>query len=177
MRKTALTVALLALAASLFAMPVNAQEGTKPIQLSLWTPVQLVDEATSISGLRLNIYGTNADVTGLDIGIVNRNTGMFKGVQWGLVGISGSFTGWQWTLVNITNGNVTGVQGPTAIFNSGATVKGMQWGWVNKAESFEGFQLGLVNVTNTLHGLQIGLLNVVSGREKWKYLPIVSWSF
>ena len=179
MRKTVLTVALLALAASLFAMPVNAED-TNPIEISLWTPVQIHDDSTSIKGFRLNLlYGVSKDVTGLDLGLVNRNTGVFKGIQLGIVGMAGDFTGWQGTAVNITNGTFTGLQGgpyPT-IFNSGVTTKGVQFGLVNRAESFEGLQLGLFNVTDTLHGIQIGLLNVVGSREKWKYLPIVSWSF
>jgi hypothetical protein len=179
MRNTALTVALLVLSVSLCAIAADAQE-TKPIEISLWTPVQIHDENTSIKGFRLNIlYGVNADVTGVDIGLVNRNTGVFKGFQWGLVGIAGDFTGWQNTAVNITNGKFVGLQGSLypAIYNSGVTTEGVQFGLVNRAESFEGLQLGLFNVTDTLRGLQIGLLNVVGSREKWKYLPIVSWSF
>jgi hypothetical protein len=177
MRKTAVIVVLLALSASLSAMPVTAEE-TKPIEISLWTPVQIHDETTSIKGFRLNIlYGVNKDVTGLDLGLVNRNTGVFKGVQLGLVGMSGDFTGWQATFVNITDGKFVGLQGSYSVYNSGVTTKGAQFGLVNRAESFEGLQLGLFNVTDTLHGIQIGLLNVVGSREKWKYLPIVSWSF
>ena len=177
MRKTVITAALLALSSGLFATPVRADEA-KPIEISLWTPVQIHDENTSIKGFRLNIlYGVSKDVTGLDIGIVNRNTGVFKGLQWGIVGMAGDFSGWQNTFVNITDGKFAGLQGWGAIYNGGGTVTGVQVGLVNRAEAFEGFQLGLVNVTETLHGLQIGLLNVVSSREKWKYLPIVSWSF
>jgi hypothetical protein len=45
--------------------PVPASE--KPIQLSLFSPIQLVPEDNAISGVRLSLlYGRNTYVTGLD---------------------------------------------------------------------------------------------------------------
>ncbi len=39
----------------------------KPVQLSLFNPVQIVPESQSISGIRFNlIYGKNVNVTGFD---------------------------------------------------------------------------------------------------------------
>jgi hypothetical protein len=177
-RRALAVLALTASVALLCAGPAAAQDETKPIQLSLWDPVQIFDNTTAIEGFRLNLlYGVNTDVTGLDIGLVNRATGTVKGVQWGLVSMAADFTGWQtnWA-ANIVDGEMVGLQSGS-LYNKTTTAKGVQLGLVNHNDSFEGFQLGLVNVTNTLHGLQIGLLNVVSSREKWKYLPIVSWSF
>ena len=61
----------------------------KPIQVSIVHPVQLFNRETSIKGLRFNlIYGNNADLYGIDIGLVNRTSGITKGFQYGLVGLA-----------------------------------------------------------------------------------------
>jgi len=50
--------------------PVAAQE--KPFQISLFTPVQIIPEDTAIKGIRINlIYGRNAAVKGIDLGLIN----------------------------------------------------------------------------------------------------------
>ena len=63
--------------------PVLAKN--RPIQLALVTPIQIFPESDSITGIRLNLlYGRNASVTGLDVGLVNHtSTGKFKGLQYG----------------------------------------------------------------------------------------------
>lgn len=63
-------------------VPVQAEE-TRPIQLSLVTPIQIFSEDYGITGVRLNLlYGRNATVTGLDLGLVNHTTtGQSKGLQ------------------------------------------------------------------------------------------------
>ena len=146
----------------LVAQPVLAQE--KPIQLSLFSPVQLVAEDNAISGVRLSLlYGKNKYVTGLDWGLVSHCTsGMSKGVQFGLVGlVDTDFMGWQSTAVNITKGNF----------------EGFQWGFVNYAGHANGFQLGFVNYAMTMHGLQIGLVNIIKQGGQFPVFPIVNWSF
>ena len=53
----------------------TAQAQSKPIQLSLVSPVQMFKSNTAIAGIRLNlIYGKNVSVTGLDWGLVNNTT-------------------------------------------------------------------------------------------------------
>jgi hypothetical protein len=88
-------------------VPVQAEE-TRPIQLSLVTPIQIFSEEYSIIGVRLNLlYGRNSTVTGLD----HTTTGQSKGVQHGLVGINDSdYMGWQVCTVNITNNRFEGFQ-------------------------------------------------------------------
>lgn len=137
-------------------------EGDKPINLSLFPPVQIFDESTSITGLRLGVYSYNADVTGLDVGIVQRTSGHMKGVQWAAVGLAhGGFTGWQNSWINYAE----------------AASTGFQWGTVNYAETFSGFQLSLVNIAENLNGLQIGIFNLAKNKEKFSWLPIVNWHF
>lgn len=142
--------------------PALAQQ--KPIQLSLFAPVQIVSEENGVAGIRLSLlYGKNAYVSGFDWGLVSHSTsGTSKGVQFGLVGIvDGGFVGWQNTAVNITKHNF----------------EGFQWGVVNYAGSASGFQLGLVNYAMTMKGLQIGLVNIIKQGGQFPVFPIVNWSF
>lgn len=141
---------------------VMAQE--KPIQLSLFSPIQLVPEENAISGVRLSLlYGKNKYVSGLDWGLVSHSTsGMSKGVQFGLVGlVDADFTGWQGTAANITKRNF----------------EGFQFGIVNYAGHANGLQLGLVNYALSMKGLQIGLVNIIKQGGQFPVFPIVNWSF
>ncbi len=136
----------------------------KPIQLSLFAPVQIVSENDAVAGIRLSLlYGKNTHVSGLDWGLVSHSTsGESKGVQFGLVGLNDAdFTGWQNTAVNITKQNF----------------EGFQWGVVNYAGHASGFQLGLVNYAITMKGLQIGLVNIIKQGGQFPVFPIVNWSF
>jgi hypothetical protein len=142
--------------------PVMAQQ--KPIQLSLFSPIQLVSEENAISGVRLSLlYGRNTYVTGLDLGLVSHSTsGKSKGVQFGLVGlVDADFVGFQDTWVNITKGDF----------------EGFQWGIVNYAGYANGFQLGLVNYAKRMKGLQLGLVNIIKQGGQFPVFPIVNWSF
>jgi len=145
-------------------LPLHAHAQNKPIQLSLFTPVQIFPEATPITGIRFNLlYGRNVRVQGLDFGLVNHTTtGHFKGVQMGLVGIvDADFDGFQDNAVNIVKGRA----------------EGFQWGFVNYAVSASGFQLGFVNYAGTMKGLQIGLVNIIRQGGAFPVFPIVNWSF
>ncbi|PKK82956.1 MAG: hypothetical protein CVT49_10860 [candidate division Zixibacteria bacterium HGW-Zixibacteria-1] len=137
---------------------------SKPVQLALFTPIQIFPEDTKISGIRINLlYGRNVAVTGLDWGLVNHTTtGMFMGVQFGLVGLADSdFMGWQNTAVNVVKGNF----------------EGFQWGLVNYAHYANGFQLGFVNYAGSMKGLQIGLVNIIKQGGQFPVFPFVNWSF
>lgn len=150
------------LSAVLFAQ--SALAAAKPIQLSLFPPIQLVSENEAVGGLRISfLYGKNTTVTGLDIGLVSHATeGVSKGVQFGFVGIvDADFTGFQDTWVNVTKGKM----------------EGFQWGIVNYAGHASGFQLGFVNYAKTMKGLQIGLLNFIKQGGQFPVFPIVNWSF
>ena len=137
---------------------------TRPIQLSLVTPIQIFPETDSIAGLRFNLlYGRNVSVTGLDIGLVNHTTsGTSLGLQYGLVGIVDSdFKGWQDCGVNVVQGRC----------------EGLQWGLVNYANDMSGFQFGFVNYARTMKGLQIGLVNIIKQGGQFPVFHIVNWSF
>jgi hypothetical protein len=153
---------LLFLAIVSFSGIVNAQE--KPIQLSLFNPIQLFPESSSIAGLRFNlIYGKNANVTGLDLGLVNQTTGKQTGVQWGGLNLNdGGFKGWQSGFVNITKGSSLGLQTGTVNYHLG---------------HFNGLQFSIVNYAATLKGLQIGLINIIGKGGFLPVFPIFNFDF
>ncbi len=153
---------LAVLAIAFVAAAAPAQD--KPVQLSLFNPVQIVPESEAVSGIRLSlIYGKNTTVTGFDWGLVNHNTaGQSAGVQFGAVGyVEGDFKGWQDNMISIVKGDFEG-------FQSGA---------VNHAKYVHGLQLGIVNYAGSMRGLQIGLVNIISQGGQFPIFPIVNWSF
>lgn len=142
--------------------PVMAQQ--KPIQLSLFAPIQIFPETDAITGVRINLlYGRNTTVVGLDWGLVNHTTsGLSKGWQQGIVGfVESDFIGWQDNVVNVVKGNF----------------EGFQLGIVNHANYASGLQMGLVNYARSMKGLQIGLINIIGQGGQFPVFPIVNWSF
>lgn len=137
-----------------FSTLIIAQE--KPIQLSLFNPIQIFPENSSIAGLRFNlIYGKNANVMGLDLGLVNQTTGSQTGVQWGGLNLTdGGFTGWQSGFVNISKGSSLGLQTAFVNYHMG---------------HFNGLQFSVINYAATLKGLQLGLINVIG---EGGFLPV-----
>ncbi|MEE9444017.1 MAG: hypothetical protein V3V99_15240 [candidate division Zixibacteria bacterium] len=157
-------ITLIFIASLLIIAPSAFAQQKRPIQISVFTPVQIFNENDPISGVRLSLlYGRSVSVTGLDWGLVNHTTtGVTKGVQWGFVGIADAdFVGWQDNAVNIVKGNF----------------EGFQWGIVNYANYANGFQLGLVNYARSMKGLQIGLVNIIKQGGQFPVFPIVNWSF
>ncbi|MBW2465196.1 MAG: hypothetical protein JRH11_26340 [Deltaproteobacteria bacterium] len=166
MRKITWFLAAASLSAFLLAAPSNAS-AQKPVNLSVFNPIQIVPESESVSGLRLSLFhARNADVVGFDwvwLGF-HQTTGNFTGVAF--VGLAvnmvdGTMTGWQATLGNFANGGMTGAQTGVLNWNGGQST-GMQWGVVNIADEFTGLQLGLVNYTRRMKGVQIGLANIIT---------------
>lgn len=179
-----LLVALVLAAVTPSSARAEKGETKSPISLSLFPPVQIVPEKGSVYGFRLNLYGVNHNVSGLDIGLVNRVENDFVGLQWlGFGWVKGNLQGAQWNYItNVTKGTMEGVQfgivdlagkksagaqlGVVTWAKTGLT--GAQLGVVDYAETFTGLQFGLVNVTDNLTGLQLGLVNVA----KNGFLPV-----
>jgi hypothetical protein len=177
--KRLLTLATLVLVCgTLCPMTALAGDGASPINLSLFNPIQITKETTSVTAFRFSlIYGRNADVAWVDLGLVNRATGSGKGLSWNGVGmIDGDFTGWQTGLAAVTKGHFTGFQSAW-LYNRAGSGSGFMWGLYNSSSDFKGFQLGLVNICDRMEGLQIGLVNIIKSKEKLKFFPIVNWSF
>lgn len=173
MRRIACSPLLLVGALMAVAAPAAGQE--KPVQIALFTPVQIFDAGTSIRGIRWNVlYGRNAGMTGLDVGLVNHVTGDATALQFGLVGIvEGDFTGLQWNYVNVTEGRVKGFQ--AGIYNRSSAIEGLHWGAVNDTGRLDGLAIGLINIADDAEGLQVGLINIIRSKDRFPILPLVNW--
>lgn len=164
-----------ALLATAAASPLAAQS-EHPFQVALMAPIQAFPEQDNIRGLRLSLlYGKNAGMTGLDVGLVNHTTREFLGVQFGIVGIAeGSFKGFQdnW-LVNRVEGDFEGFQ--WGFVNSVDNGQGVQLSGVSHAQNFRGLQIGLVNYAETLDGVQVGLVNIIKRGGMFPVMVLVNW--
>jgi hypothetical protein len=152
-------------------VPQSAHAQKKPVQLSLVTPVQIFPPEDTIGGVRLNLlYGRNAVVNGLDVGLINRTTEISRGVQFGVVGLAEDFQGIQYHAVSIANGKFEGWQ--LGYVNVSEVFRGFQAGLVNYSVEAEGFQLSLVNYAHSFTGLQVGLVNIIREGGMLPFFPI-----
>lgn len=152
----------------------------KPFQLALLPPeTQIVPAEESIRGFRLNWYGSNFNVSGCDLGLVNETTGRFSGFGLGIANlVTGSMEGVQISAVGYSSieGDADGVD-ISLVGDIGGSLEGFQTGlvaitekdldgvqlgglWNQVDENMTGFQLGLVNRAGKASGLQIGLVNL-----------------
>ena len=130
-----------------------------PVMVSLVNPLQVPSSSYDVEGLRLSlIYGQCANLTGLDIGIVNNTRSDFAGVALGGANIAGGkMRGGQIGLVNVNK---------NAISDWGSRSIGAQIGLVNYANSFCGVQDGVVNVSSKdFSGLQSSFLNTTGSLQ------------
>jgi hypothetical protein len=166
---------LVALAFSTVALlPATAEAQTKPIQLGLVTPLQIVPEDQSVGVVRFClIYCANEDVKFVDLGLVLKTTGKNEGGQLGAVGLGNDFTGLQVNWAGAYNtGDLKGVQW-SGLGNYTVTGEGVQLsGLFNGAEDFGGLQIALVNYTKDLQGLQLGIINIIANGGDIFGLPI-----
>ena len=171
LRHAGLTAMLMLMASTpLFAAPA-------PVQLALFDPAQLVKNDQSVGILRIDVlYGKNAGVTGLDLGLINHTTGDQTGLSYGLVNYTeGKFTGWQDNFVNMADKGFLGLQ--SGAFNQSKDGHGVQFGWVNVTDRMSGLQLGFVNYARVMSkGLQIGIGNIIK-EGGIPFLPIANWRF
>jgi hypothetical protein len=164
-------------------MVTLAQAADRPIDLALFSPVELFPATDSVTGLRLAIYGVKENVTGLDLGLVKVTKGDFAGIGlWGGNKVGGNGKGLQAGFFNYVESNFTGCQLGLLNYSFGETT-GFQAGLYNRGGNFAGLQLGLVNRVTRLSGLQIGLLNFwdEAAPGDWakerSFFPIVNWRF
>lgn len=159
-----------------FAGFLTTAHAEKAFNAAFWAPdMQLEPVSEDIRSLRLNVYGENHNMTGLDLGFGHRVTGDFTGAQLGLfTRLGGDGKGARLAFVNITDSSgmrFTGAQVGAANVGESLQIRGAQVGVVNVARHVHGAQVGLVNITDTLKGVQIGLWNQVSSRD-WDFNPL-----
>jgi hypothetical protein len=143
--------------------PAQTQEATLPLQLALVPQFQLVHEDTSIQGFRLNIYGRNQNVSGVDIGLVHETKRDFKGVAFGLI--------------NIVHGEGRGLQFSGLYTETTTRMAGLQVGMVNRSNNMHGIQIGLANFADDMTGFQFGLWNEIKNKEQWNVIPFINAAF
>jgi hypothetical protein len=125
--------------------------------------VQLVPEDESIRGVRLNIYGRNQNMSGVDIGLAHETMGDFRGVGFGLI--------------NIVHGEGRGLQFGGIYSEATARMSGLQVGIVNRSSNMNGIQIGLANFADDMTGFQFGLWNEIKNKEKFPVIPIINAAF
>ena len=157
------------------AVPAQAMDLT-PLQIGFWGPrAQLVPAETPVMGLRLNLaMADNAEVMGLDVGLVSRSERM-DAIQLNLVNtVRAEFNGLGAGLFNQA-GSASGVQ--AGLFNRVQhDLNGFQLGLFNVADDVTGLQIGLFNRTMSLRGIQVGLVNLVT-QGPLTFFPIVNAAF
>jgi hypothetical protein len=141
MKKSVLFVLL----ALMVLLPSQAFSWTwTPLQVSIWEPVQLFPEKFDVYGMRLNLgYGSNQNLTGLDVGAVNVITDKQRGGQLGLINLS------EYSLGVCAGG-----------MNYTTNLRGGQVGLLNTAQdSLAGLQVaGFMNLSDHVKGMQMVVL-------------------
>ncbi len=150
-----------------------------PLQGACCNPAQLFSEDTDVRGLRVNvIYGKNASVYGLDVGLWNEVEERVRGIQLaGVVNLARELDGISASgLVNKVEERVRGLQ--LGVANYAGEVVGVQIAeMANQSNSVVGVQIGgLVNDAEKLAGLQIGFLNF-NKSGPLPFFPIFNFGF
>ena len=170
-------IVLLAVVVLAGTSPIASAQETKAINLSLWDPIQIFSNDHAIHGVRLNIYGKNAELKGIDVGIANWITGDVVGVQLGVINmVEGDFTGFQTAPLQVTEGFMKGIQSGW-IFSKNGSGKGLQMAGLTWSDDFIGLQLGVVNYAVQYHGIQLGLINIIKEGGMLPFFPIFNFSF
>jgi hypothetical protein len=155
-------------------MNVHAEMWT-PLNISIYSPVALVSEA-NVAGLDIGLLYTNVnECYGIQGSLIYGNAGYMHGLQTALVTGAGTLYGLQCGLVchaedvsglqvyvfySNTLESFSGIQ-LGAVFAKAENFYGLQGGFVNQAEDLHGLQIGFINIATRLKGLQIGAINVV----------------
>jgi hypothetical protein len=167
---------------SLLICPFAAQaDQSTPFQVSLFHPAQLFADDYSVDGFRFNlIYGVNADVKGIDLGIVNESESA-HGFELGLDNrVAHDFGGGQFGLFNEVKRDFNGVQIGLIANITGRSCQGFQASiFYNNAElEMHGLQLGIVNHAGSLQGgVQIGIINFNDDERYKGFMPFLNASF
>jgi hypothetical protein len=141
-----------------------SQRREQPVQLALFPPkLQLVPENESIRGFRLNIYGRNHDVGGVDIGLVHEASGNFHGIAFGVA--------------HMVRGEAGGLQLSGIYSEAAVRISGVQVGMFNRSAMVRGVQIGLVNLADDMVGFQFGLFNEIRSKQVLPVLPVINAKF
>jgi hypothetical protein len=153
----------------------------------------------------LSLY-QDADITGVDIGLIATHTGGVRGLHTGLAvaiaeravyGVQGAFihcsadacTGYQTSFLCKTGGFMVGVQDGFICTAGGLTgvqtgflcvtesLHGLQIGFINIGGDVAGVQIGFLNSCDRLHGMQLGLLNIAGEGAMLPFMVFLNAGF
>ncbi len=175
-----LTVALVAcvsLVTSLFAQ--EAASTATPFQKKETRSVVPVyfafggDDKIDVQGLRMSLWGTCHDLTGLDLAFGGEAQNVY-GMQLALIRnkVLDRAGALQIAIFKNSAAYLSGVQ--LGLANDSIVTKGAQLGLINTANDVRGFQVGLINSTDIIYGYQLGLINVIKGSAV-PFLPIINF--
>lgn len=165
MKRVIWMIALLFMACELPAIA-----GWAPLQVSFWSPAQILPEEFDVYGLRLDLpYGKNRDVGGIDIGFVNQATRHVIGLQAGVLCNFNCELRYQqlprgyrvYQLPERYNHSIQagGIQLAVFLNLDQGDMTGMQLALVNVVlADMRGIQVGAVNFASRPTGIQIGAL-------------------
>lgn len=142
-------------------------------------PVSFGDVWGSLPLERSYLRNGHARFTGLQVGLLGNHADELKGVQFGLHNTTVSMKGFQvGGLVNECHRGTGGQVGVSLVNWVRDEFHGAQaLGLVNVCRGeLRGFQLGLVNYARRLHGVQVGLANMIK-EGPVGFLPLVNASF
>lgn len=174
-----LTVALFAcatLSAGVFAQEA-AEEQSQRVETRTVAPVCFAfqgDRTIDIIGLRLSVWGTCQNLTGVDLSIGGEAVNAY-GLQLALVrnNVLDRAGALQIAIGANHATNLTGAQ--VGLWNDSVMAKGLQVGLVNSTSDMRGVQIGLINSTEMIYGYQIGLINVIKGGPV-PFFPIINFT-
>lgn len=168
-------IAVLAVAFTVVAAQARDPYDRYGLQLSLFPELQIFDQDVHITGLKLNlIWGYNTAVSGIDLGLFG-GAGDMEGIQVNLINYAhGEAVGLRLGVLNLAD-DTAGIE--LGLVNYAAVgSENLRIGLVNVARESKGLHIGLINYTEFMHGVQIGLINIIS-QSKVSFLPIVNAYF
>jgi len=173
-----------AIGATLFASGILATDAV--FQVSLVPDIALQKQTDNITGVSLNIWGSNQQHA-FAIGVINGSYGQSGGLSIGCVNYSENYTGMQWGYLNVVHSDFVGFQIGWVNYTADNDT-GLQLGFLNYAGRLKGLQLGLFNMAAQAdHGVQVGLLNLLPENRYWftgglanevaPVMVLVNWRF
>ena len=154
------------LTATLIAAGARTETPARPFQFSVVPDFAICDQTEDVTGLALNIWGSNQEHA-LAIGLINGSFGQSGGLAFGFVNYTANFNGGQAGLLNVATDAYNG--GQVGFVNYAQnTLSGVQCGLLNYAGRLDGFQVGFVNMAPPMEaGLQVGFLNLIVENRQW----------
>jgi len=147
-------------------------EGTTPLQLSIWSPLQVFPSDWDVTGLRCGgIYSRNRQVYGVDVGLFNSADAASGGLQLGLGNLV-SALGFGFVIFDPATSPVLGLESggkpPRSELRAGYT--GLQLSLLsNHADDMVGLQLaGICNRAIMMSGFQFSLGNECFRGRGWQ---------